>query len=59
MTAYATVKICLTSGAFVSRYYSVTFTVLCSTQYTQALKSNEIYFGDFLSSLVLHVDWEM
>lgn len=58
MTAYATVKICLTSGAFV-RYYSVTFTVLCSTQHTQALKSNEIYFGDFLSSLVLHVDWEM
>lgn len=56
MTAYATVKICLTSGAFVS---TATFTVLCSTQYTQALKSNEIYFGDFLSSLVLHVGWEM
>lgn len=53
MTACAGIEICLTSGPFVGRYSNATFTVFCSTQYRQALKSSEGFFGgDFLDSLV-------
>lgn len=53
------IEVCLTFGSFVSRYYNATFTVFSSIQYQRALKSSEICFGgDFLDSLVLHVDWE-